>query len=320
MDVQLINLRRLWGGYMAARVVITANNLGVFDRLTRARTAAQMARLLKADLRATEILLDALTGVGVVTKTDGRYRNGPAADRYLVCGKPLYQGDILRHNHNMWQSWSELDDVVQTGRPARRGGFDHEAFIMGMHNLSVLRVHDVLRAVGLRRVQRFLDLGGGPGTFGIEVARRGIKATVFDLPETIPIAKKVARKAGVKGIRYLAGDFHSDPIGRGYDLILISQIFHAYPVGDNLSLLRKCREALGPDGRVAVHEFPINEERTAPPLSALFSVNMLVNTQGGRTYTPGEMSRWLTETGFSHVRVKPLQETVVLTARKSGRP
>ena len=311
----LAGLRRLYMGFTAARVVITANNLGIFGCLKKAANAADVARKLKTDERATEILLDALAGLGLVVKNrDGRYRNAPVSNRYLVKGARLYQGDIVSHASTMWQNFSCLDKVVRTGRPARQG-FDHESFIMGMHNLTVLRTEGLIKAVGLRGVRSVLDLGGGPGTNAMAIAKRGVKATIFDLPETIAIARKVARREGVKGLSYIAGDFHVDTIGSGYDLILLSQIFHAFSIRENKTLLTKCRNALNPGGRVVVQEFPINDARTFPPHSALFSVNMLVGTESGRCYPPGEMKQWLAETGFRKIVVKNLPETVLVEGR-----
>ena len=312
----LAGLRRLYLGFMGARVVLTANSLGLFDHLQEARSAKELAGTLKTDARAMEILLDALTGIGLLKKgRDGIYRNAPVSGRYLVRGARLYQGDIIRHAATMWENFSVLDEVVKTGLPARRGrheGYHHEAFIMGMHNLTVLRAEGLVKAIGLKGVKTMLDLGGGPGTNAIAMAKKGVRATVFDLPETVAIAKKVARREGARGLGFIAGDFHTDRIGSGYDLILVSQIFHAFPAGENIALLRKCREALNPGGRVVVQEFPIDESRTAPPPSALFSVNMLVGTERGRCYTPREMKRWLAQTGFRNVTVKSLPETILV--------
>ena len=312
----LAGLRKLYLGFISSRVILTANNLGIFEHLKKASSAAEIARKLKIDPRATEILLDALTGIGLLQKgMDGRYRNASVSNRYLLKGARLYQGDIVRHASTMWENFSALDEVVRTGRPARRG-FDHESFIMGMHNLAVLRTASLIKAAGLKRVTTMLDLGGGPGTNAIAMTKLGVKATVFDRPETIRIAKKVARREGVKGIRFIAGDFHVDSIGSGYDLILLSQIFHAYSPEENIALLLKCKKALNRGGRVAIQEFPINEMRTAPPHSALFSVNMLVGTERGRCYSPAEMKQWIAETGFKNIKIKDLPETVLIMGEK----
>lgn len=315
----LAGFRRLYLGFMGARAVLTANNLGVFERLKKASSAKEVALRLKTDPRATEILLDALTGLGLVKKTkDWKYINAPVSSKYLVKGERLYQGDIVRHASNMWNNFSNLDKVVRTGKPAggkKLEGFNHEAFIMGMHNLTILRTKNLTDAINLRGVNTMLDLGGGPGTNAIAMSKKGVKATIFDLPETIAIAKKVARREGIKGLGFIAGDFHRDSIGSGYDLILISQIFHAFSIKENIALLRKCRSALNPGGRVVVQEFPINESRTLPLPSALFSLNMLVGTENGRCYTISEMKKWLSDTGFKCIVVKKLPETIIIIGR-----
>jgi 2-polyprenyl-3-methyl-5-hydroxy-6-metoxy-1,4-benzoquinol methylase len=315
----LEGLRKSYLGFISARVILTANNLRIFDNLQRASSVTEISRKLKTDFRATEILLDALTGIGLTIKSrDGKYRNAPVSNRYLVKGSRVYQGDIVRHASTMWQNFSDLDNVVKTGGPAGRRGNDREAFILGMHNLAIFRTESLIKAIGLKGVTMALDLGGGPGTNAIAMAKKGVKVTIFDLPQTIAIAKRIARGEGAKGISFLAGDFHVDNIGTGYDLILVSQIFHAFSAEENIEILRKCEAALNRRGRVAVQEFPINEARTYPPRSALFSVNMLVGTEKGRCYTPQEMRDWLKKTGYKRIAIRNLPETVLIVGEKKG--
>ncbi len=314
----LAELRKMYLGFMSSRVILTANSLGVFDCLKKASSIMEIARKLRTDFRATGILLDALAGIGLVIKgRNGRYRNAQASNRYLIKGPRNYQGDIIRHAANMWQNFSLLDEVVRTGRPARLG-LDREAFILGMHNLTVLRTKGLIKALGLKDVKSMLDLGGGPGTNAIAMAKKGVKACIFDLPETIKIARRVARREGVKNISFISGDFHVNSIGSGYDLILVSQILHAFSAEENMALLRKCRAAVNPGGRVVVQEFPINDALTAPPHSALFSVNMLVGTEKGRCYSPKEIKRWFAKAELEDIAIKNLPETVLIIGRQKA--
>ena len=312
---ELKSFRQMYTGFTKARVILTANNLGIFDRLKSPVSAKGIAKALRINLRATEILLDALTGIGLLVKSKaGNYRNTAISRRYMVKGSSSYQGDIVKHASTMWEGWSALDTVVRTGRPSRHTR-DNESFIMGMHNLSVLRTGNLIKAIGLRGVKTMLDLGGGPGTNAMRMAQKGMKATIFDLPETIKISRKVARNEGIKGLKFIAGDFFVDDIGKGYDLILLSQIFHAFSEKDNMALLEKCRTALNPKGRVVIQEFPIGKTMTSPPHSALFSVNMLVATENGRCYRPQEMKEWLNMAGYKKLKVINLPETVLVEGR-----
>jgi hypothetical protein len=84
----------------------------------------------------------------------------------------------------------------------------------------------------------------------------------------------------------------------------------------NIDLLRKCRKALNPRGQIVIQEFPVQENRTLPVWGSLFAVNMLVNTEGGRTYSAGEIKRWFARTGFRSARKKNVADAVLVSVRK----
>ncbi|RMG04017.1 MAG: hypothetical protein D6726_04320 [Nitrospirae bacterium] len=84
-------------GFMGSRVILTGANLGIFNHLEKPISAGKLAGRLSTDRRATEILLDALTGLGVIKKKGNLYCNTRLSSRFLVEGKRDYQGYILRH-------------------------------------------------------------------------------------------------------------------------------------------------------------------------------------------------------------------------------
>jgi len=311
-----LEFARLSGGFRASRVVVTANNLRVFEHVGKGVAAAELARVLNTEPRATEILLDAVTALGLLRKSRGIYRLTAMAKEFLLPESPWYQGDMLRHLDTLWKNWSGLDEVVRTGMPNRSGGRHHDVFIRAMHNNAVLRVEDVLKTLDLRGVKKALDLGGGPGTYGIALAKRRIEVTLFDLPNTVEIAHEMIRKAGAENISFRGGDFHFDDIGNGYDLVLLSQVLHSHSPIENRALLGKVYDALAPKGTIAIHEFTLAEDHASPVPGALFSVNMLVNTTDGRSYSPKEIKGWLAKVGFGRIKKVELGDTVVMTGRK----
>ncbi len=313
---ELRDLTRLWGGFRASRVVLTANNLRVFEQIGTGRTAADVAKRLQADPRAMEILLDAVAALGLLRKVRTIYRLTGPAKRFLLPGSPLYQGDMLRHADTLWQNWSGLDQVVKTGMPNRAGGRDHAVFIRAMQNNAAVRAVNVIKALDLRGVKLALDLGGGPGTYTVELAKRGIGVTLFDVPETLEVARETIGKTRGANVAFRGGNFLFDDIGSGYDLVFLSQVLHSLGAVEALSLLEKVYDALSPRGQVVIHEFKLAENRAAPVPGALFSVNMLVNTAGGRSYAPKEMKGWLAKAGFTRITVKDLNDTVLVSGRK----
>lgn len=312
----LLWLRQV-SSFLAPRIILTANNLRLFDHLDgKGLTPAGLSRRLGTDARATGLLLNSLAGLGLLSKRSSVFRTTRVASRYLVSGKKEYQGDILRHYDSLWKSWSGLDEVVRTGKP-NRAPRDHRSFILGMDNLARLKVRQVVDAIGLEGVRTVLDLGGGPGTYAEEFSRRKKLVTLFDFPETLEIAREVITPSAMQRITLMPGDFTTDDFGRGYDLILISQIFHAYSPADCTTMLRKCRRALNPGGRVVVQEFLLDESGTAPLWGALFAINMLVNTTSGRTYSPKEVTGWMKKAGLLKVSSRILGETVLISGTKN---
>ena len=60
-------------GYQPACVVITANELKLFDQLKQPATAKQVAETLNLDPEATERLLNSLTSMEIIVKKNQTY-------------------------------------------------------------------------------------------------------------------------------------------------------------------------------------------------------------------------------------------------------
>lgn len=313
IELELNKLRILWGNYWSSRVLISANNFKIFDYLKTPKTAREIASTIGADSRAVEMLLDALTGIALLKKSSRKYCNKAISNLFLNSSSPYYQGNIIKHSDAIWRNWSGLDEVIRTGKPARKF-YDQDAFIKGMHDISKMKAAKVIKLINLKNVKKALDLGGGPGTYSIEMAKKGVSVTLYDLPETIEIAKEIIKDSGDKNINFIEGDFLVDEIGGNYDLIFISQVLHAFSDKDNLKIIQKSAKALNPNGRIVVQEFLINKQRTVPGKSALFSINMLVNTEGGRCYSPDEIKKWLYTAKLRRFKEVILDDCLLLTA------
>ena len=92
-----------------------------------------------------------------------------------------------------------------------------------------------------------------------------------------------------------------DDFGSGYDLILMNAICHMFSEDQNRDIFRRARQALAPNGRLAVQDFILNPDKTGPQHAALFSLNMLVNTDAGASYSESEYTHWMKAAGFTEV-------------------
>jgi predicted O-methyltransferase YrrM len=290
-------------GYQRSMILLAALKLGVFRGLAAGGCdASALARRVGADPGKLSVLLDALAALGLVGKKGKTYRNEEVAREFLLAG-PRSKESILLHHLDGWGEWGRLAATIRADRAPRSGadGGYQENFIRGMEENARERAEAVARRIPLRRGDRVLDLGGGPGTYAVAWADAfpGAEITVFDTPATLRVARKILREKGADGRVLLAeGDFLVDPIGGPYDFVWISQILHAYSEGDCQKLLRRVRAALAPGGRVAVQEFLLSESKTSPPGPVFFSVHMVAVTERGRAYTAREIAAMMKAAGF----------------------
>lgn len=289
-------------GYQRSMALFAALRLGVFSLLGRRPAGAKaLAQRIGADPERLAVLLNGLVAMGLLEREEGEYCNGPVA-RAALAGGPMSKENIILHHLDCWAEWSRLPQKLCPGARGRaRGGDYQENFIRGMHENARERAKKAADRFPLRPGERLLDLGGGPGTYAVEWARRfpGARVTLFDTPAALRVTRKILEESGSKGlVRLVAGDFLKDPIGGPYDFVWISQILHAFAKPQCEKILRRAKAALAGGGRVAVQEFLLDEGKVSPPGPALFSVHMVAVTDRGRSYTAGEIARMMRKAGL----------------------
>jgi len=309
-------------GFMEARVLLTAAELDLFTLLKgRAVSAEELAQERGWNASATEILLDALTSMGCLTKQQGRYTDTPEAELHLSADSPDTVLPYVLHLAGLWKIWSSLTDKVGPLPPDAPALDRTAAFIGAMHVLGRGKAHRTIAALRPEESACLLDVGGASGTYTIAFLRANpsAEATLFDLPEVVPLAQRRMAEEGLSDrVRIVAGDLRRDPLPGGHDLALLSAIIHMNGPDENLVLFRKCREALQPGGRLVIRDHLMSDDRTSPRAGALFAVNMLVGTAGGRTYSLKELQELLREAGFEPPRVLEANGTMddLVEARK----
>ncbi|MFP3940217.1 MAG: methyltransferase dimerization domain-containing protein [Thermoanaerobaculia bacterium] len=342
---------RMVAGYREAQILFAAVRLGLFDALgDGALDAATLAERLGADRRGTRILCDALAALGVLGKEgtgaegDGQgeadptgaagagaaYRSSPAAREFLTTGSPRSKVPMLVHGAKLYERWAGLVDAVTRGAPVPDDRIDprlmdDEAVFAGamaaIGRESAVITADALERLGaLEGVRTALDLGGGPGLYAIELARRvpGLRVVVLDRPATLEVTRRNVEAAGLSepagsggtgSVTTRPGDALEGDLGGPYDLVFTSNFLHIFPPEANRRLVARAAAALAPGGRLAVKDFLLDPDRITPLGGTLFAVNMLVGTEGGDSFTIGEVHGWFRDAGLEP------EETVDLTAQ-----
>lgn len=314
--------------FQKSRVLLTAYELGLFTVLGgKSKTATEAAKVLKTKVHSTQGLMNALCALGLLRKKKERFSNTPLALRFLVKGRPDFIAGLM-HAVHMWDSWSTLTQAVRQGKSALAQGLDKRgkewlsAFIAAMHERACQQARKTLSLLELCGVSRVLDVGGGSGAYAMAFvrAKKGIRATVFDLPRVIPLTRNYLKQEGLLDkVKIVSGDYNTNELGSGFDLAFLSAVIHSNSFAENRALICKCAKALNPQGQVVVQDFIMDEDRTKPAFGALFALNMLVATETGDTYTESEVRAWMQEAGLSGIKRKDTDfGTTLIIGRKSN--
>jgi SAM-dependent methyltransferase len=248
------------------------------------------------------------------------YRNTALASQHLVRGSPRYLGSNLTYQELLWGGWSSLEQIVRTGRPmasleelltAGPPGFVPE-YLRSVDTVSRAAAEELAQRTAGWPLKTYLDVGGGLGTYAraLLAVHPQLQATIFDLPPTLAETAK-AMTASPHGARAKLhpGNYLSDELGTGYDLVLFSHVTHDESPATNRELFAKAFRALEPGGWVAVHDFVVEDAGSNGPLfAAMFSLNMLVYTKGGQVFSVAEYRRMLEGAGFISVEVSEVQK------------
>ncbi len=304
----VVNLAR---SFMECRVFLTAAELNLFTLLTPAPLSArEVADRIRADNRGLTILLDALVAIGLLEKRGEVYQCSPSASRFLSADAPDSVLPMVLHMADLWRRWSGLTSVVRGTQVSDRvtAPFrdvnELRAFIGAMDVIAKPLAPRIVADVHSGPSRALLDVGGASGTYTIAFLQAAprMKATLFDRPEVIEIARGRLEKAGILDrVTLVPGDFYRDQLPAGHDLAFVSAIIHQNSPEQNVNLFRNVFGSLERGGRVVIRDHIMEPDRTRPKEGALFAVNMLVSATGGRTYTYDEIKSWLEQAGFVRV-------------------
>jgi hypothetical protein len=320
-DANRAGLTRLITGFQVSQAIHVAAMLRLADHLAGgARTAAELAALSGAHAGALHRLLRALASVGVLRERERGLFELTAVGAFLrsdVAGTHAPWAEMMGGPH-VWQAWGDLLHAVRTGAPA----FDHVhgcgvweyraghpdanlVFDRAMASGTVRHAEAMIGAYDFGRFDHIVDIGGGDGMFleKILAAYPHVHGTLLDQPH---VAARAASRfaAGDVSARCAAvgGDFFAS-VPEGRDGYLLKWILHDWDDEACIRIMRSCRRAMKPDGRLLVVEHVIGPAGDSPE-GPLLDLMMLVMTEG-RERTKEEFARLLAAAGFRLVSLNP---------------
>lgn len=317
-------------GYQVSQVLFAALHLKIFTLLEEgAGCPEELARRTGADGSAVSRLLTVLVALKLVEEQDGFYRNAAVASRCLIESRDEYWGNVVHHASNLWHFWDGLEEQIKSGKaasppPACLADYPRRLrdYLAAMDESASARAAAIADAIGIGGFRRMLDVGCGPGSYGIAFCRLNVNLSValIDMEPSLETARTRVREAGLQNrIACHVCQILEDPVpGNGYDLVFLSNLIHIYSDREVELIVNKVWQVLDAPGELVIHDYLLQTGGRDHLYAALCNLAMLVGTPRGKCYRVSELADMLSRLGAAELRVKPVGlGTSLIVARKT---
>jgi phospholipid N-methyltransferase len=302
-------------GFMAAKLLFVANEVGLFEALAEGpATLDQLTERTAVPRRTMRIVTDAMVALGFLERQGNQYQNRPVAETFLSGCTPLDLRPFLRFfNHISYPRWVRLEEAVRTAQPIF-GEFDFTEeeqgiYSQGVEALTARTAQALAAAYDFSQHRRVLDLDGGTGSFLTALLNQysDLESTLYEMPSVAAMARqRLAVNPQAERIQIVEGNFFEDPIPGEHDAVILANIVHNFSPERNIALLKRIRKQ-APDGaRLLLVDFWTDPTHTQPQFAALVAGTFLISTGQGDVYSEEEVRGWLQETGWQMLERKPL--------------
>jgi len=323
----------LLAGFTYSQTLLAVVELGWLERLRggRALSTAALARESGLSAEAARRLAHAAAALRLLqpggSATGRSERDWTLGSHGAVIAASPAMVALVRHHKSVYrdlsdpvallrgeQTQSELRSTwAYVDHRGRGQTLDEEAvapYSSLMASSQPLVSEQVLQAYDFSPHRRLLDLGGGMARFATAVARAhpALQITVFDLPAVAGLAERAVAQEGLSGqIRCVGGDFFSDEVPQGADLISLIRVLYDHPDDFVLRLLQRVHGLLVPTrGRLLIAEPMALGPAEAAMSDAYFGL-YLCAMGGGRARSPAELHGLLRQAGFRSVQLLKTQ-------------
>ncbi|XP_054887989.1 acetylserotonin O-methyltransferase [Poeciliopsis prolifica] len=313
-------------GFLISKTVFTSCELGVFDVLLAAErplSAEKISQAVGASLDGMQRLLAACTGLQLLNThwDNGQvfYSNTEQSRVFLTRSSPLSLCQSIQYSsRTIYLCWHYLTDAVREGGNQYEKAFgvsskdlfqalyrSDEEMVKFMHLMnSIWNIcgRDVVTAFDLTPFKVICDLGGCSGALAKQctLAYPECIVTIFDLPKVVRVSGEHFVTEADQRISFHEGDFFKDSLPVA-DLYILARILHDWTDERCIELLCRIYQACKPGGAVLLVEALLNEDGSGPLTAQLYSLNMLVQTEG-RERTGAQYAALLAASGFTNIQ------------------
>ena len=310
-----VQMNQLIRGYWTTQAIFVAAELRIADLLAAGpKLPSELGREAGVQGDMLYRLLRALASIGIFAEDDeGRFALTPLAQ--TLCGDSGQRAYARLHGQELYQSWSKLLDAVRTGDAAFEKAYAMPAFDYFSKHPERGAVFDramsghhgpeadpMLDAYDFSGFHQLVDVGGGNGSLLTAILRRhqGMRGVLFDLPRVVDRASVSMESASLGERCWLVGGSFLESVPEGADAYLLRHVIHDWRDEDSMTILRNCRNAMKPDGKVLVVEIVVPAGND--PSFAKWMDLMMV-TYGGKERSEKQYRELFTHAGLRLTRI-----------------
>lgn len=292
-------LEDLATGYWVSDALFTALELDIFEILdsygTLGATVTELSTKLSCDPSALTRYLQLLIHLGLLGCYKDYYYNSMLAHDYLLKESPLYQGDSILWRKGLEVDWKTLKASLKVGGRVNflpetiseeEMFIRRENYIKAMDNVAQLKSQECISFFPELK-GKILDIGTGSGRMALAFLEKfkDTQGTLLDIEQILPHTEKIVSKTDLEPrIHYHPCNILDENWGLSetYDLIILSNIVHAYSEKEIKQVLKTVSQLLNENGILLVHDFFTEH---FPVKASLSDVNMLLNTYNGKVFS-----------------------------------
>jgi cyclopropane fatty-acyl-phospholipid synthase-like methyltransferase len=318
----------LWG-FVPARVIQLATERGLFDSFGATGDVTlslqEICEKLEWKESPTTAALAVLERVGLIRCGDGAYTLCDSAKVYLRKNSTKSITPYLERKQKLEAAYEHLGTVLATGLPndmmrketKAAFGVNKSAtrdFVRTMHaaaqDFGPTLVNKLTTLLDPKEPNTFLDVGCGHGSLSELLAEKFeySQVSAFDLSGVTEWARShIAKQPALKPrVSIHTSDWKTWRWSENaYDLVLLSQVLHEFEKSEAEKLFARASESITVNGLVVVVSVGDISHESGDLLSAIFSLNMLVET-GGFNPNVATLREWGDKVSLKEILVERL--------------
>lgn len=285
-------------GYWFSEALFTAVELEIFTLIPpEGKSIDEISCALECAPAGMKRFLHTLCAMGLLYEHDSRYFNTSLSQNYLVAGKPEYQGASILWRKYLASYWTDLRECLRTGGRVRCNPEQEDPVLQAQRIRNYIHAMDCIARTKVQEILplfsnmpeggEVLDVGAGSGAIaaGFLECYSSLKATLLDIPEVLKHTDEMTRARGLeKRVTCRPVNILEPwPVGKGrYDLVVLSNIIHAYSEKELTHILEQAVQCMKEEGILMVHDFFLEH---CQEKAALSDLNMLINTYNGKVFS-----------------------------------